>query len=309
MNDDGSSWFLRNTLPHLNRERPIAIAVIPEQCGAPGFMRLDELRSLCTDPSYRITTCTHMEKCLVPFRPPPANDSAEPSYEAAESRLDLNIRWLRDHGLRWEVCVYAQGSHDVRIRRMCAERFRMGLGITPSPWVQPLATWAAPRVALQAIPRLLEAPSARRGLGALAASWRSWASYTSRSLEHFVRWSADDGSVLVLFDHGVNRFAGFGWPDVFDMLARHGVPIIDLYDAVEAFGNRDTTGDYVHHDDPNAFGPRPRETWRIIGADGAVHAGRGCSLAPIRQMKRLLWALQRRVEAWAATSPVRGESG
>lgn len=296
MNDDGSTHFLTNTLRHLNHDRPMTIAVIPEKCGAPGFLGPEDLRALCDDSSYRITTCTHMDKCLVPFCPPPADGSSESSYESAASRLDDNILWLRDRGLRWEVCVYAQGSHDARIRDLCRTRFRMSLGVTPRPWDAPLATWAAPRVALQALPRLLERRSPGEVLRSLPASLRHWASYTPYSLEYFVRWAASEGLLLVLFDHGVETFQGFGWPDVFDVLEKHRMPVIDLYDAVAVFGNRESVGDYVHSDDPNAWGPWPRREWRIVNCDGAVYEGRGCFQSPFRRWKRLVWTAQRHVK-------------
>lgn len=308
MNDDGSSSFLNNTLHHLTRDTPLTIAVIPEKCDTPGFMRLEELRALCTDSSFRITTCTHMDKCLVPFSPPPPDGSAESSYESAALRLDANIAWLRDRSLRWEVCVYAQGSHDARIRELCQTRFRMSLGVTPRPWDAPLATWAAPRVALQALPRLHERRRPGEVLRTFPASLRSWASYTPYSLEYFVRWAASECLLLVLFDHGVETFQGFGWPDVFEVLDKYRVPVIDLYDAIGAFGNQESCGDYVHPDDPNAWGRRPRQPWRIVSADGTVFEGRGGHPSRFRHWKRLIWSVQRRVKARTVPRPTRDRS-
>lgn len=290
IHDDGFSRFTDNTLPHLNPSRPMAIAVIPEKLGAPGYMTLDLIKALVAESRYRITTCTHMLKGLVPLSKNGVSPHFEPNYEAAAQRLAENKDYLKKHGLPWQACVYARGDHDEKIRSMCAAMFNVGMGVTPAPWIPPVPTWAAPRIALEAlVGAWLPRTAMEKAKSLIARSLKS-VSYTSRPLEYFIKWTASLKTLVVLFDHGVTQFNGFTWTDVFQVLDKYNVPVIDLYEAIEHFGNRDTTGDYHYSFDPRAWGPLPKESWRIVAHDGTEYAGNGVSRIPlVIRAKRRLW--------------------
>ncbi len=294
IHDDGFARFLENTLPHLNPSRPMAIAVIPERLGAPDYLTLEQIKSLVGDRNYRITTCTHMFKGLVPLSKTGRSEATEPDHETAIRRLSENRAFLDHHGLRWEVCIYARGDHDATIRKACASMFRAAMGVAPLPWIAPVPSWAAPRIALEALPGLRLPRSMRARAEHCLMRCARFASYTNHPLEYFVRWASLEKTLLVLFDHGVSHFRGFTWSDVFELLEEYHIPIIDLYEAIDRFGNRESVGDYVYASDPRAWGARPVSPWRIVACDGKDYSGECVGRTPLLlKAKRLWW--QRRM--------------